>query len=98
MNCAKSVQEIVESVEIFNAFIDGKGYLMGEKIPSDAFPDNSKDKFDKRTLDFWKKVLEVETALKLSLFQQKTPKGRDDIQYRKVIPNNYFEKTYTRGA
>ena len=86
LNCAKSVQEIVESVEIFNAFIDGKGYLMGEKIPSDAFPDNSKDKFDKRTLDFWKKVLEVETALKLSFVPTK------DSQKAETIYN--IEKLY----
>lgn len=86
MNCAKSVQEIVESVEIFNAFIDGKGYLMGEKIPSDAFPDNSKDKFDKRTLDFWEKVLEVETALKLSFVPTK------DSQKAETIYN--IEKLY----
>lgn len=86
LNCAKSVQEIVESVEIFNAFIDGKGYLMGEKIPSDAFPDNSKDKFDKRTLDFWEKVLEVETALKLSFVPTK------DSQKAETIYN--IEKLY----
>ena len=86
LNCAKSVQEIVESVEIFNAFIDGKGYLMGEKIPSDAFPDNSKDKFDKWTLDFWEKVLEVETALKLSFVPTK------DSQKAETIYN--IEKLY----
>lgn len=86
LNCAKSVQEIVESVEIFNAFIDGKGYLMGEKIPSDAFSDNSKDKFDKRTLDFWEKVLEVETALKLSFVPTK------DSQKAETIYN--IEKLY----
>lgn len=86
LNCAKSVQEIVESVEIFNAFIDGKGYLMDEKIPSDAVPDNPKDKFDKRTLDFWKKVLEVETALKLSFIPTK------DSQKAETIYN--IEKLY----
>ena len=58
LSYAKSVREIVEVVEIFNAFIDGNGYLMGERIPSNVIPDEPKDKFDKHTLDFWKKVLQ----------------------------------------
>ena len=66
LSYAKSVREIVEVVEIFNAFIDGNGYLMGERIPSNVIPDEPKDKFDKHTLDFWKKVLQVETALGLA--------------------------------
>lgn len=66
LSYAKSVREIVEVVEIFNAFIDGNGYLMGERIPSNVIPDEPKDKFDKHTLDFWKKVLQVEIALGLA--------------------------------
>lgn len=42
LSYAKSVREIVEVVEIFNAFIDGNGYLMGERIPSNVIPDEPK--------------------------------------------------------
>ena len=86
LNYAKSVREIVEVVEIFNAFIDGKGYLMDEKIPSNVVPDEPKDKFDKRTLDFWKKVLKVETALGLKF------KPTKDVPEMETIYN--IEKLY----
>lgn len=86
LNYAKSVREIVEVVEIFNAFIDGKGYLMGEKIPSNMVPDEPKDKFDKKTLEFWEKVLKVETALGLTF------KPTKDVPEMETIYN--IEKLY----
>ena len=31
---AKTVQEIIDSIEIYNAFIEGKGYIFGSLISS----------------------------------------------------------------
>lgn len=61
---ASSVQEIVETIAIFNAFIDGKGYLMGEILRISS-KEGKKEKIDNGVKLFWEKILKLEKVLKI---------------------------------
>lgn len=59
---AKTIRDLVESAIIYNAFLDGKGLLMG--TPLDAIIDNiNANRFDEKSAIFWEKVLKVEEIL-----------------------------------
>ncbi len=59
LKMAKSITDIVESVNIYNAFIDGKGYIFNSliNIKMDA------KKYDEKSILFWEKVLKLEKEL-----------------------------------
>ena len=59
---SKSVKEIVEAIEIYNAFIDGKGRLSNSLIKTHLNTANA-TKYDEKALLFWKKVLKLEEKL-----------------------------------
>ena len=62
---AKSVQEIIDSIEIYNAFIEGKGYIFNALIDSRLETTNA-NKYDDEALAFWKKVKKLEDKLGVS--------------------------------
>lgn len=64
LNYASSIQEIVETISIFNAVADGNAYFMDEKLLIEDQALNN-DRFDDQTFEFWKKVLELEKVLNI---------------------------------
>ncbi len=59
---AKNIRDIVEAIYIYNAFIDGKGLLDGEKVTITKEEKNIK-KFNENYALFWRRTLEVEEIL-----------------------------------
>lgn len=59
---AQTIKEIVDSIKVYNAFIDGKGVLadipINEKVQS-----NIAKKYNEETLEFWEKVYELENKI-----------------------------------
>lgn len=62
---AQSVKEIVESIEVYNAFIDGKGYFFDTLVPS-RLDTTDASKYDDKAIEFWQKVLKLEKELKIT--------------------------------
>lgn len=62
---AESVNEILESMIIYNAFLDGKGYIAGSAIHSKLVTKED-SKYDRDALRFWEKVRKIETILDIS--------------------------------
>lgn len=58
----KTIRDIVESVDIFNAFMDGKGYLQNQPFTVKDAAAPAK-RFDEDSAMFWKKVLWIEDYL-----------------------------------
>lgn len=59
---ANTVQEIIEAIEIYNAFIEGKGYIFESIIDAQLDTKNA-SKYDDEALEFWKKVKKLEDVL-----------------------------------
>ena len=58
----KSVRDIVEAANIYNAYVDGNGFLLGHRLD---YKDLSGDvkRYDDNSIAFWEKVLKVEEYL-----------------------------------
>lgn len=59
---ANTVQEIIEAIEIYNAFIEGKGFIFDSIIDARLNTKNASS-YDDAALEFWKKVKELEDVL-----------------------------------
>lgn len=70
---ATSIRDIVESTSIYNAYLEGRGYLESVKI---QVKENKKKVFDKDSIVFWKKVLAIEEYLGVAF---KPP--LDDVEF-----------------
>lgn len=62
---AKTVKEIIDSINIYNAFVNGKGILAGDHIETKIEVDNAYE-FSKENLRFWTKVYELEKKLDIT--------------------------------
>lgn len=62
---AKSIRDIVESIFVYNAFVDGKGYI-NSVIVNMKMDDSEQKGYDKKSAVFWEKLLLVENELNLS--------------------------------
>lgn len=62
---AVTVKEIIDSIEIYNAFIDGKGIIAGTVIET-KLETNEAIRYDSEALEFWTKVYELEKKLRVS--------------------------------
>lgn len=62
---AESVNEILKSMIIYNAFLDGKGYIAGSAIHSKLVTKED-SKYDRDALIFWEKVRKIETIFDIS--------------------------------
>lgn len=67
---AKCVKDIVESTSIYNAYLDGKGILLGQKLYGKLKTDNAK-KFNEKSILFWERVLKIEEFLEVSFIPPK---------------------------
>lgn len=76
---AKTIRDVVESIYIYNAFLDGRGYLQGEQLKMNL---DSKDykKFDEKSALFWEKVLMIETELNVKFVPP-----QENVEYDKIL-------------
>lgn len=73
---AKSIKDVVESIDIYNSFIDGKGYLCDNLIGIKV----NAQKFDENSAIFWKKLLMIENYLNIKFIPP-----QDNIDYEEVL-------------
>jgi len=59
---AKTIEDIVKTTSIYNAYIDGAGLLCGHPLLGNLLEDDV-NKYDEESIGFWKKVLELERIL-----------------------------------
>lgn len=81
---AITVRDMVESIFIYNAFVEGKGKFLNSAITVPPF--NSEKKFDEQSAEFWKKVLLIEQKLHLKFTP---PEG--DVEFATILE---VEKLY----
>lgn len=62
---ANTVTEIIEVLSIYNAFIEGKGRIFGQRIES-KLQSSDYDKYNDEVIAFWDKVSAIEKELKVS--------------------------------
>lgn len=75
---AKTIRDIVEAMKIYNAYLDGKGYLGGYKVTEKLSGDNIK-RFEDASLQFWEKVLKIEECLDVNFLPPQEEVGYDTI-------------------
>ncbi len=92
---ATTVQEIIDSIEIYNAFIEGKGYIFNSLIDSRLETANE-SRYDDEALEFWKKVKEIEDELGVSFEPHGSDLEFDDICDIEEIYQNIINKTPIR--
>lgn len=88
---AKTVQEIVDSIEIYNAFVEGKGYIFDSLINTRLETKNS-CRYDNEVLKFWKKVKNLEDKLGLSFEPSRNKLEFEDICNIEEIYQNIINK------
>lgn len=85
LSYAKTIRDIVESASIFNAFLFGKGVLLGKPLEAKLSADGVKP-FDETSIAFWVKVLKIEEHLGVSF----TP-PQEDVDFKTIC---LVEKLY----
>lgn len=89
---AKTIRDIVESTSIYNAYLEGKGYLAGHELG--IKPNGKKIKpFDKDSIAFWKKVLEIEEYLGVSFEPPQDDVGFETMCLVETLYQNLINKT-----
>lgn len=79
LNYAKQIRDIVESVYIYNAFVEKKGYI-GDKLLDFIIDENQYKKYDEKSARFWEKVLMLEKKLDIK-FQP----PKENLEYSKIL-------------
>ena len=72
---AETVQELLETMQIYNAYISGKGNMCGIDLKEISNIKNRK-RFNSKTIKFWEKVLKLEQLLRVEFVLP-----YDDITY-----------------
>lgn len=72
LSYAKNIRDIVEATRIYNAYLDGTGYLCGQPLETKLSGENTK-RFEDSSAVFWEKVLKIEEHLGISF----TPPNED---------------------
>lgn len=70
------IEEVVEVLEVYYAFVDGKGYINGNIVKGTN--KNTDKSIDNKRLDFWKRFLSVEKELDKSFDLSKNGYGITD--------------------
>lgn len=78
LKAAHTIRDFVESVSIFNAFMDGAATLEGQPIPTKV-DGNEEKRFDEKSIVFWEKVLKIEEHLGVSFIPP-----AEDIDYETI--------------
>lgn len=84
LNKAKTIKDIVESTSIYNAFVDGKGFI--SDIPIDIkLQAESVKKYDTSSIEFWERLMELEGALGVKFIPEK-----DNVESEEVLTAEQF--------
>ena len=92
---ANTVQEIIEAIEIYNAFIEGKGYIFDSIIDAKLDTENASS-YDDKALEFWKKVKELEDKLSVSFDPHESELAFEDICDIEELYQNLINKAPIR--
>lgn len=92
---ATSIKEIIDSIEIMNAFAEGKGILGGTLIERRLELANS-TKYDEKVLEFWKKVKTLEDALNVVFRPNVADLDYEDVCAIEEIYQNIIHQTPIR--
>lgn len=92
---AKNIRDIVEAIRIYNAYLDGKGYLCGRPLETKLNGENIK-RFEDSTAEFWEKVLEIEKHLGISFTPPNDDVDFDTICLVEQLYQNLIKKTPIR--
>lgn len=75
---AKKIKDIVESIYIYNAFINGRGYINGHLIDL-KIKNNQYKRYDEDSANFWRKLLKIEEKLGIEFVPPKKHIEYDNI-------------------
>lgn len=92
---ARTIRDIVESTMIYNAFLDGKGFLMEQPLDG-ILTGGEPNRFDDSSAVFWEKVLKVEEFLGVSFTPPQDDVDFDTICIVEQLYQNLINKTPTR--
>ena len=92
---ADSVRDIVESMAIYNAYIDGNGLLLGHKL---SYRNTGSDirRFNNGRIAFWERVLEVEEYLGVRFVPSADDIDADTLFAAEQLYMNLIEKVPIR--
>lgn len=77
---ANTIRDVVESVYIYNAFLEGKGYIDDVLIDNIKFDRKDYKKYDENSALFWEKVLMIEEELGATFIPP-----MEDVDYEKMV-------------
>lgn len=92
---AKTIRDIVESTRIYNAYLDGKGYLCGQPLETKLSGENAK-RFEDSSAEFWEKVLEIEEHLGITFTPPHEDVDFDTICLVEQLYQNLIKQTPIR--
>ena len=92
---AKTIRDIVESTRIYNAYLDGKGYLCGHHLETKLHGKNAK-RFEETSAEFWEKVLQIEEFLGVTFTPPHEDIDFDTICIVEQLYQNLIKKTPIR--
>lgn len=96
LNNAKSIDDIIATLELYNSFIDGNIMINDKKLEVNKLSEETNKKVDNETIMFWKKVKELEDKLNLK-FDLKNFEIKDEIYLDiNTLYNNLILKKPTR--
>lgn len=92
---ANTVFDLVQATSIYNAFIDGKGTLLGHSFGAGLVDTNVK-KFDDKSISFWERVLDIERILEVQFYPPQDNVDTDDIYLVEQLYQSLVNKIPTR--
>lgn len=95
LEAAHSIRDYVESIAIYNAFLEGKGYLDGSPLSSKLVGKQVK-KYS--NLSFWEKVLQIENVLGVNFIPSTDDISFDTICDVELLYQNLVNKTPIRDT
>ncbi len=95
LSYAKTILEIVKATSIYNAFVDGKGYLNGHPLLADVNKTKIK-KYDVDSIAFWEKVLQIEKILNVQFNPPQEDVDYETLYLVETLYQNLIQKVPVR--
>ena len=92
---AKTIRDVVESTMIYNAYLDGKGFLLGHELDGEITDDGA-NRFDDNSAAFWEKVLIIESILEVNFIPPQDDVDFDTVCLVEQLYQNLINKIPTR--
>ena len=87
---AKSIRDIVESIKIYNAYMNGQGYFCNQKLDS-AVVGKEARQVDVILEQFWKRVLSLEEVLDVEFIPPQSSLDKETVQMVDILYQNLVE-------